>query len=340
MDRIYKIIILNFLLLIPALGFAQKTDTLWFYNGDRAVCEIKSLLQGKLDIKTVAMGTISVEWRKISRLSSDKYFEIVLSDHSTIFGRIDSVDSLRNVSINFGIFTESVPMVDIVTLHPISRNFWKELEGFFNAGFSYTRGTQNTQTSASGEVKYRTSRTSHRLYFANNISINQTSDSEKQDGGYIFQLFYKRRVYNSLDFRWERNTELGIQTRLISTLGLGYSPIENNFNVLSLEVGGSVNREFSLEGDATNNAELMGKLNYDLFIFANPKIFIKVLLEVYPSLTVDERIRGNLNTNLTWEVFNDFTLGIAYWANGDTRPVNTTGLTYDYGTNLTLGYKF
>jgi hypothetical protein len=286
------------------------------------------------------MGTISVEWRNISNLTSDKYYEIVLSDHSTIYGRIGGVDSLRNATIQFGVFAESVPLIDIVKLKPISSNFWKELDGFINAGFSYTKGTQNTQTSASGEAKYRTSRTSHQLYFSNNISINETSESQKQDGGYRFQLFYKRQVYNALDLRWERNTELGIQTRLITVLSAGYSPIENNMNVLSAEIGGSVNREFSTEQEVTNNAELMIRLSYDLFIFAKPKLFIKIKSETYPSFTVQGRIRANIESSITWEVFNNFTLGLAYWGNADNRPVNTTGLTYDWGTNITLGYTF
>ena len=77
-----------------------------------------------------------------------------------------------------------------------------------------------------------------------------------------------------------------------------------------------------------------------LFIFAKPKIFIKIKLEAYPSLTVSQRIRTNLDSSLRWEIFRDFTIGIAYWGNSDNRPVNTTGLTFDWGTNITLGYNF
>jgi hypothetical protein len=340
MHRIIKILLLATIMLLPLFGFAQKTDTVWFYNGDRAVCEIKSLIQGKLTIKTVAMGTISVEWRNVSKLTSNKYYEIVLSDHSTMFGRIDGVDSLRNVQISFGIFADTEPILDIVKLKPISSSFWKELDGSLNAGFSYTRGTQNMQTSANGEIKYRTNKTSHMMYFSNNISINETSESEKQDGGYRFQLFYRRQVYNALDLRWERNTELGISTRLITVLSIGYSPIENNINVLSAEIGASVNREFSTEQVATNNTEMMIRLNYDLFIFAAPKVFIRFKSETYPSFTVNGRVRSNIDASLSWEVFRDFTLGVAYWGNADNKPVNDTGLTYDWGTNITLGYTF
>lgn len=340
MNQLNKILLLGLVVLMPIIGYAQKTDTVWFYNGDRAVCEIKNLIQGKLKIKTVAMGTISVEWRNVSDVRSNKYYEIVLTDHSRVFGRITGTDSLRNVTIQFGIFEDEVPILDIVKLQPLNQKFWKELDGFINAGFSFTKATNNFQINSSGEAKYRTNRTSHLINFSSNVSSNESSESEKIDAGYRFQWFYKRNVYNALDLRWERNTELGIGTRLISTISGGYSPIENNFNVLSFELGGSVNREFSTELGASNNAEFLIRAIYDLFIFAKPKIFVKFKSETFPSLTVQGRLRSNLESSVTWTVFKDFTFSLSYWGNYDSQPVNTTGLKYDYGITTSIGYTF
>jgi len=328
------------LLLAPMLSKGQKTDTVTFYNGDRAVCEIKSLTQGKLLIKTVAMGTISVEWRKVSNVVSNKHFEIILSDHSTFFGRIDGVDSLREATLTFGIFVQNVPLKDIVGLNPINKKFWAEIDGSLSMGLSFTHGTQNFQFNSSGDVSYRTSRSVHSISFNTNISENPSVSSRKQDAGYRYQLYYKNRVYNALDLRWEQNTELGINSRVISTLSVGYSPIENSINVFSIEVGGSGNREFTTEGAESNNVEGLLRLSYDLFIFANPKIFINILSETFPSFTVDGRIRSNLDSKITWEVFNDFTLTMSYWFNSDTKPASETALNFDWGTTTSIGYKF
>ena len=70
MNRWFRKIVFITLFLAPLLSMAQKIDTVTFFNGDRAVCEIINLQQGKLTIKTVAMGTISVEWRKVSNVKS------------------------------------------------------------------------------------------------------------------------------------------------------------------------------------------------------------------------------------------------------------------------------
>lgn len=340
MAKLVRVISILALLLIPTLGIAQKTDTLWFYNGDRAVCEIKSLAQGKMNIKTVAMGTISVEWRNISDISTDKFYDILLSDHSTFYGRLGKVDSARNITIAIGIFAESVPIKEIVKLDPLNNKFWQQLDGQLNAGFSFTEATQNVQLSSSGDVNYRTNRTSHELYFTNNISKNATTNSEKMDGGYRFKLFYRKNIYNALDLRWERNTELGIDSRLITTLSAGYSPVENRINVFSVEVGGSLNREYTTEQVVSDNSELLLRLKYDLFVFEKPKIFIKIQSETFPSLTVKERIRSNVDADITWEIFSNFTLGFSYWGNYDSKPVNANGLQYDFGYTTSIGYKF
>lgn len=340
MDRSFRVILFITLFLAPLLSKAQKTDTVTFFNGDRAICEIQNLTQGKLTIKTVAMGTISVEWRKISNVVSNKYFEIILSDHTTFYGRIDGVDSVRDATLSSGIFVQLVPLKDIVGLNPISKNFWKELDGSLSIGFSYTNGTDNLQFNSSGDVSYRTSRAAHSVSFSTNISENPSTSSKKQDIGYRYQLYYKNRIYNALDFRWEQNTELGIDSRIITTLSVGYSLIENNINVFSAEIGGSGNNETTTEGSNSYNMEGLLRLKYDLFIFANPKIFINIISETFPSFTVDGRIRSNLDSKITWEIFNDFTLSMSYWFNSDSKPANDTALHFDWGTTTSIGYKF
>lgn len=340
MIRLYQVIMFITFFLGPLLSKAQKIDTVTFFNGDRAVCEIKSLRQGKLSISTVAMGTISVEWRKVSNVKSKRHFEIILSDHSTFFGRIDGVDSLREATLSFGIFVRTVPLKDIVGLNPIREKFWKKLDGSLSMGFSFTKGTENLQFNSSGDASYRTKRSKHTLSYNTNISENTATRSKKQDVGYRYQLFYKRRIYNALDIRWEQNTELGINSRLISTLSVGYNPLENNINVFSFEVGGSGNNETTSEGSSSYNMEGLIRFKYDLFIFANPKIFINIITEAFPSFTIKDRIRSNLDAKITWEVFSDFTLGMSYWFNSDSKPADANALNFDWGYTTSIGYTF
>ena len=340
MTKWFTVCLLIILFNSPTLVLAQKTDTVTFYNGDRTICEIENLSRGKLLIKTVAMGTISVEWRKVSNIVSTKNFEIVLSDHSSFYGRIDGADSIRNVTLTFGIFTQDVPINDIVTINPIGNKFWQKLDGSLSVGFSFIKGTQNLQFNNSIDVNYRTNKTVHSISYDANLSENPNNSSQKQDAGYRFQYLYKNRIYNAFDLRWERNTELGINTRAITTLSTGYSPIENSSNLLSVELGVAGNREFTTEDSVSNNLEALLGVEYHLFIFANPKIFIDVKSDTYPSFTVKGRIRSNFDASISWEVFSDFTLTLNYWVNYDSSPAEFDKPNYDWGTTTSIGYKF
>lgn len=340
MGNWYRIALFTLIILTPVFARAQKTDTVTFYNDDRAICEIKGLERGKLLIKTVAMGTISVEWRNVIDVNSNQYFEIVLSDHTTFFGRIDGVDSLRNALIYFGIFSQSVPLQNIVSLKPIKKKFWDSLDGSFSVGISFTKATQNFQFNSSGEVSHRTNKTLNTVSFNTNVSENQTTLSEKHDGGYRFQYTHKRRIYNAFGLRWERNTELGINSRVITTLSAGYNPIENRFSVLSMEFGASANEEFTTEDSTLYNMEGLLRLNYNLFIFANPKVFIDIESTTYPSFTVKNRIRSDSNVKIKWEIFSDFTFDLTFWGNYDSKPADPAALNFDYGTTAGIGYTF
>lgn len=340
MEKWYRLAFFTILYMASFIAKGQKTDTVRFYNGDRAICEIKSLEQGKLLIKTVAMGTISVEWRNVSDVRSNQFFEIVLSDHTTFYGRIDGVDSLRNALIYFGIFSQNVLLEEIVSLNPIKNGFWDRIDGSLSIGASFTKATQNLQFNSNGDISHRTNKIMNTISFSTNLSQNETTLSQKDDGGYRFQYTYKRRIYNAFGLRWERNTELGINSRIITTLSGGFNPVENRINKLSVEVGASANEEFTTEDSTLYNVEGLFRLKYNLFVFANPKIFIDVESATYPSFTIKGRVRSDANIKIKWEVFRDFTFDLSFWGNYDSMPADPAALNFDWGSTAGIGYKF
>jgi hypothetical protein len=59
-------------------GAREKTDVVYFTNGDRILCEIKKLERGKLTVKTIRFGTIGIEWDNIAYIESAHSYEVVL----------------------------------------------------------------------------------------------------------------------------------------------------------------------------------------------------------------------------------------------------------------------
>ena len=92
--------------------------------------------------------------------------------------------------------TVRVDLASIVVIRPVSRSWIGDLTGRFDAGFSYTRGSQVAQTSASAEI------TTRRPAFESTFTFNAVlttvegqSDSSRYLLGYsVLSLLDRTRV--------------------------------------------------------------------------------------------------------------------------------------------------
>jgi hypothetical protein len=62
--------------LSPFPAAAAKTDVIVMKNGDRLTGEVRKLERGYLTYKTDDMGTLSVEWDKVARVTARTEFEV------------------------------------------------------------------------------------------------------------------------------------------------------------------------------------------------------------------------------------------------------------------------
>ncbi len=325
--------------LTAQLGYAQKTDTVTLYNGDRITCEVIGLSKGKLTVKTSDMSKLSIKWLRVASLETLHKFEITLNDHSIYLGAFKK-DSAGIATIEFGAFAEHIPLRDITSLVQINSKFWRQLNGYIDAGYSYTHGNQNFQFNSSGELERRTQRFSNKLEYSSIISDNSQTISKRQNGDYSFQVFHKRTIFSIYNIAWEQNTELGITNRASINARFGFSPIDNKINLLDISAGILLNREFSNDQTVTNNTEGIIDISYDFFLFTKPNIDLTTSIVLYPSFTVKDRIRSNYDFRVRWEVFNNFTLNFKYFFSLDNKPPSERAITFDYGINTSIGYTF
>ena len=319
--------------------YAQKTDTVSLYNGDRITCEVISLSKGKLYVKTSDMGKLYIKWARISSLETLHKFEITLKDHSVYFGKFNK--GLPGAAmVSFGVFQEMIPLHEITSLAQVNSKFWKQLNGSFDAGFSFTKGNENLQFNSSGEIEHRTKKFLNTLSFTSVITENSQRQSRKQDGGYTLKAFHKKSFFTTYNLNWEQNTELGIENRASSNVRFGFTPIDNSSNLLDVSGGVLVNREFDSEQNATNNTEGIINVTYDFFLFTKPDIDLTTSLVAYPSFTVKNRFRSEFNFRVRWKVFSNFTLNFKYYFTYDNKPPTEEALTFDYGINTSIGYTF
>ena len=76
----------------PAVALAShgKVDRIEKQNGDLLICEVLSLLRGVVKAKTDGMGTVTIEWNKIVRLTSPVLFEVELSSGAVFYGTLSA----------------------------------------------------------------------------------------------------------------------------------------------------------------------------------------------------------------------------------------------------------
>src|SRR5688572_9101335 len=67
---------------------AQKTDSVWIRNGDRITGEVKSMARALLKYSTDDLGTISIEWNNVVRISSRATFEVRVSSGEKHYGTL------------------------------------------------------------------------------------------------------------------------------------------------------------------------------------------------------------------------------------------------------------
>lgn len=285
------------------------------------------------------MSKLYIKWTKIASLETLHEFEITLADHSTYLGKF-SKGGDGTVLVKFGIFQEFIPLINITNLTQINSNFWQQLNGSFDAGYSYTNGNDNLQFNSTGEIKHRTKKFLNKIEYDAVISDNSKEISRRQNGGYTFQFFHKNSFFTIYNVSWQQNTELGIENRILANARFGYMPIDNSVNLLDISAGLLLNREFSSEQAVTNNTEAVINITYDLFVFTKPNIDLTTSIIAYPSFTIKNRFRSDYNFRVRWEVFNNFTLNIKYYFTYDSKPPSINALQFDYGIITSVGYSF
>lgn len=341
-DSKWKIVTL-FLLLIGNIAYADepKTDTLILYNGDKVTCAVKQLTLGKLQVKTSDLGTLNIKWYKIAQIETKQILEIILKDRTKIYGTMSKTDSIGYVIIKSGLMIEDVyPIMEIVSINQIAKNFWQGLDGSFSYGLSYSKGTDNLQSNLAANVSYRTNNFLNKLLVNSIISNNSQELSRKQDVTYSLFYYFKKRAFVNSTIAWQQNSELGIDSRYLGGLGIGYIAVQSNSNLLKLMMGPIANIELDDQANKSQALEAIFSLNYNLYLFSNPKISISSYAILYPGITDWGRFRSDLNTQISWEIFSNFTFGLSVYFNSDNKPSSTTASKTDWGSTTSIGYTF
>ncbi len=341
MKRLYPVLLI--LLALPSDGLrAQKTDVVVLENGDRITGEIKELYRGKLSYSTDDMGTISIEWQRIQQITSQDFFEFELGTGDRYFGLLEPAAEPRLLVVTVAEFSDTLAMSSVVRVVPIETNFFQRLKGRIDFGFTFLKANHQTEFTLSGNVDYRVRRALTGLDYSFYLqSQDSTGTITRNSAGLRHQRFWESKWSALTSTKVEQNSELSLDLRYSVLGGGAYSFIRTNKAVIQSLVGlNYTNEKFTDSESRINSLEGVIGTEGAYFLFDSPKTDIDATLVVYPNLTTWGRVRIAFETRLSYEILSDFTIGFTVFDDFDSGAPGANASSNDFGTTVTVGYKF
>ena len=329
-----------------------KTDVITVSNGDRITGAMTEMTAGKLSVSTSYAGTISVKWREVSQISSRYVYEVRLDDGERIYGRFAASEIPEQLAFRSGGKDLQLDIDDVVEVRSIEENLADKLDLQLSSTINADPRSRQLTLQASGSYDVRGGRTRFFALINDTKTIAGEGDdrSKTTSNSSRFTLtreFWRARgtaqSFRVLSAIYSANDDLGVDHRGSIGFGLGRYLINNLGHEMTVSAGiqgvqerrqscdeseddGSLSRENPIPvlGDTNletcNDTELFFNVSWHLYSFQDLDMDISFIGNAYPSLSDWERVRGDLNLMVSWELFDSF-----YWTVNAGTELDTAG---------------
>jgi hypothetical protein len=325
----------------PAAAFADhgKVDRIEKQNGDVLTCEVLTMFRGVLKAKTDGMGTVSIEWNKIVRLTSPVPFEVELSSGAVYYGTLSS-PAPGQLAVSGGPAGTVFDFVDVVRITPIDQSFWRQLDGSVDVGYTFTQADQRSQWSFNGTVS-RTTRNYATTINANSLlTIEEEGTRQNRNSvGTGVQRQLGNRWFAAAFAQGDHNEELNLDFRGLVGGGLGRVLIQTHRVIFSPYAGLSYTQERYTSEPVQHRGEAAIGVRLDWFTFGDYQTDLIVQEQTYVDLKDASRVRVELNTTFKQEIAKDL-----YWSTNLLESFNAAppagSKRNDLTLSMSLGWSF
>jgi putative salt-induced outer membrane protein YdiY len=324
-----------------ALADRANTDVVYLTNGDRVTGEIKSLDYASLKIETPNMGTISIEWPAVRTVTSTQSFTIEDRDGGQYTGVLSTAEENQ---LGMNLITGdavTVPLAEVVRMSQIETGFWNRINGSLAVGLNYTKASDTSVFNINFTTTYRSPRIESTLTVGANSTTTNEGTTDRDQVANSLRLARPGKKYWNFLTSWDRNEELGIDSRIQLGAGLGRHLVQTKHTALDGTIGLSFNNEW-VNGapGAQQSAEGVINAEWHVFRFSDPETSLVSTLSLLPSLTESGRWRSEFNISLSRDIYKDFTLDLSYYNSYDSDPPDAEASNKDYGIVTSISYKF
>ncbi len=334
--------LLFFILAMPLLQGRAKLDVIHLRNGDTVTGEIKSLDRGILSVSTDFMGTISIEWRGVLRVTSPQTFDVDVGGGARFGGSFPESGQDGVISMDLGgQSVHTLERVDIVRMGPLDKKLWDRLEARVDMGLDLTRANRSATYNLVAETTYRTEKGTTSMSYSSFLTKQLELDTlTRNDLEFYHERRFRDRWFAVGLGQFQQNEELGLELRSLGGGGLGRYLKRTNHVILRSIGGMAYTRERFREDESQGNIEGMVAFSVDYFRFEGKERDIYTRVNFWPSLSDFGRIRIDLTSGIRFELIKDLSWGFSLWNNYDSRPPTDDVPRNDFGISSTIGYKF
>jgi Protein of unknown function, DUF481 len=328
--------------LAAAPAWAAKTDVVVLRSGDRITGEITELDRGRLTFKTDDMGTLAIEWDKVTSVTASASFEVHELDGGQYFGALRPGPRDGELTIVPATGAETVlPLLRVLRIERLGATVWQRLDGSVDAGVSYASSSELLTLDLATRVVLN--RAGHEFTLDGSSTITRQPDADETQRNNLTFNYQRRRPGHWAEFaqaQAEQNKELGFDLRGSVTGGAGHYLLQGRRHDVLAALGLRVNREKPLEGESTTNVEAAMGFRFDRFRYDFPKVDVYATVSTFASLTDWGRVRAELDVRLRREILRDFTVSLRVYESYDSRPITEGAAKNDYGGSFGIGWTF
>lgn len=330
------------LAILPSVTMAERTDTVLLINGNAVTGEIKSYEFGSLEYGTDSMGTVQIDWEDVVGITSNQTVQVEVSNGTRFLGNLDAAEErfYINVVTEHGPVELSMKRIVRITPIDVSDTFVERLEGGLSVGLNSQSGSGVTIFDTTADVRYRTE-----LYLVGitvNSSITDQPSEETQSNHAArlnYQRFRRNRWFTDWFSSWERNDQLGIESRTSLGAGLGRYIVQTNRNQFSLMAGAQATRS---ESTGQEPGDTLGEGRFQIrYLHRNlkPETNITFTTNIFPVFEDLSSYRSETSLILDRELISDLDFRIDIFHKYQSEAPST-GEKTDTGVITSLVYSW
>jgi putative salt-induced outer membrane protein YdiY len=252
--------------LIPGNSIA---DEVRLKNGDRLTGQVMRMEAGKLILKTIYAGEISIIWQEVASVKTDGSLKVVLKDETALEGTTESIENGK-MKLDTGNLEAPVSF-SLAHVKAINPKPIKTLKITTRANVNITSESGNTDSDNyyfDGEFVARTEKNRYKIGGELNKEDSDgttTSQNWLAYGNYSHFLNEKWYLYTDTFFEHDEFKDLNLRSTLGA--GAGYQIFETPLLNLSISAGLSMVDENFDVGEDNDYSAGQWSVNYDQYFF-------------------------------------------------------------------------